>query len=241
MTERNILQPGTRCIVTDRIIGQIGRRFNATERKIWQWRRKRRCRHATQIEICCNAKNTQRQHAIQSRRRKHETQNGRNKHSQRQQKRQVECSRQYKQPQHAQRQKAVQHNTLPKHVVDYVVHTKNKHGNECNDVSRNYNEVRARNEPARAPPEYAVDCIVHHVGKVAKLKYFKRWYGYSSADNTFEPPSHSPQHFITLYWYLVRGNGAWRYMTRHKDENDRYKENERVALNLLVFYGLCNA
>lgn len=45
--------------------------------------------------------------------------------------------------------------------------------------------------------EYAVDGIVRVIGKGNKVKYVVRWYGYTSADDTVEPPVHIPEQLFT--------------------------------------------
>lgn len=46
-------------------------------------------------------------------------------------------------------------------------------------------------EHADAPREYAVDRIVRHVSEVDNVRYALQWYGYTSEDETVQPPEHS--------------------------------------------------
>lgn len=50
------------------------------------------------------------------------------------------------------------------------------------------------------PHDYAVDYIVHLVGEGDNIRYVLRWYCFSSAEGTVEPPEHIPEHIFTRYW-----------------------------------------
>lgn len=50
------------------------------------------------------------------------------------------------------------------------------------------------------PREYTVDKIIRHIGLGRNIKYVIRWYGYSSEDNTIEPPRRILYQFVARYW-----------------------------------------
>lgn len=48
--------------------------------------------------------------------------------------------------------------------------------------------------------EYNINNIVKHVGRGRQRKYFVRWLGYNGREDTLEPPTTLPQHFINASW-----------------------------------------
>lgn len=85
-----------------------------------------------------------------------------------------------------------------------VVSTRNMQSVECNGDNNNHELDEGLNEQLKTPQKYAVDPIVRTIGKGNNVKYVVQWYGYTSADDTFQPPNHIPQHLITHYSRLVR-------------------------------------
>lgn len=71
-------------------------------------------------------------------------------------------------------------------------------------------ETNTRRPQEDETQEYAVDRIVGHTGHGAERKYIVRWYGYTQAEDTAEPPSHIPPHFIQRYWTRVHRRMAKR-------------------------------
>lgn len=56
---------------------------------------------------------------------------------------------------------------------------------------------------AGAPRKYAMDRITLHAGKRNNVKYVARWYGYTAAHGTVEPPTFF-KHLNIRYWCRVQ-------------------------------------
>lgn len=61
----------------------------------------------------------------------------------------------------------------------------------------------------KADSEYTIDCIVHHLGKVANTRYVLRWYVYTEADNNFDPKDNITFRIITSYQQTRHQQNAW--------------------------------
>ena len=55
-------------------------------------------------------------------------------------------------------------------------------------------------ETPELPAEYVVDHLVAHRETRTGIQYKVRWYGYTPADDTWEPAEDLPQAFIDRYW-----------------------------------------
>lgn len=71
-----------------------------------------------------------------------------------------------------------------------TITTLNKTTHEGNTAMKEENFVNAQQK-------YATDLINRHVGRGDNVQSVVCWYGYTQADDTMEPPSHIPEHFIT--------------------------------------------
>lgn len=78
-----------------------------------------------------------------------------------------------------------------------VVNSKNTHSARRYNDKNNENDFEGLNESAKAFQENAANRIVHDIGKGTKTKSNIRLNGYTSANDTVEPPNHISHHFIT--------------------------------------------
>lgn len=90
-------------------------------------------------------------------------------------------------------------------------------------------EVYAENRQAMAGRradvhrEYAVECIVHHIGEGDNIRYFEPCYGYTPSDDIFEAPEHMPEQFISSCWSWLQKNDVVQQWREQAHVNCRMK------------------
>lgn len=89
-------------------------------------------------------------------------------------------------------------------------HSDGRHDNKGNDEL-----VRKVDKHVTTPEEYDVECIMRDIGKGPNARYVVWCYGYTSADDTIQPPNHIIQHYTPRFRV---GYG--------EHENDEHRQNK---------------
>ena len=99
----------------------------------------------------------------------------------------------------------------PTSTMDGAVQDPESNDNDkptSNQVDQQEDNAEKQDTTDDAPREYVVEKIMNHRGKPDRRQYRVRWYGFDSADETWEPSEHIPEHFINGYWRRRRNAEA---------------------------------